>query len=76
MSLIGIQTPGRAEADEIGGLADARFLDIAVNVVHLAPARPAAPEHVEHLVVLRLRIVPGEEFEGQAQLVVQLSLNR
>ena len=38
-----IQGPGGAEADEVGGLANASFLHIAVNVVHLTPTRPAAP---------------------------------
>ena len=72
--LDGSHAPGRAEAVEIGGLANARFGDIAVNVVHFAPARPSPPQHVEHLVVPCFGIIPGKEFVGEAELVVPLIL--
>ena len=68
---IGFTVQVGPNANKIGGLADAGFLHIAVDVVHLAPARPAAPQHVKHLVALGVGVVAGQEFVGEGKLVIQ-----
>src|ERR1039457_6148173 len=65
----GAYAPGGAKAMEVALLAYPRLVRIHVEP-DLAPARPAAPQHVEHFVVLGIGIVAGEELVRKAELIV------
>src|ERR1035438_9876858 len=71
-----VNTPSRAKTYEIGRLPYARLVNVAVNVVHLAPLWPSPPQHVEHFIVPRFWIIPGKKLKNHAQLVVHFVLEQ
>src|SRR5262249_35811819 len=69
------ETPARPEAVEVGFVSNARFGGETVQP-DVTPARPPAPEIVEHFIVLGFRIVASQEFVSQKNLIVKLVLKQ